>query len=86
MTWFVIPAVKVPTAAHANHTLSLIVLLQYIPRFFLIFPLTQRIVKTTGAITKTAWAGAAYNLLLYILASHLSTAYLPLSACVCECV
>ncbi|KAK6153057.1 hypothetical protein DH2020_012696 [Rehmannia glutinosa] len=28
------------------------------------------IIKTTGFIAKTAWAGAAYNLLLYILASH----------------
>ncbi|XP_024024506.1 probable cyclic nucleotide-gated ion channel 16 [Morus notabilis] len=70
VTWFVIPAVKNPTAAHANHTLSLIVLVQYVPRIFLIFPLNRRIVKTTGAIAKTAWAGAAYNLLLYILASH----------------
>ncbi|XP_030493640.2 probable cyclic nucleotide-gated ion channel 16 [Cannabis sativa] len=70
MIWFVIPAVKNPTAAHANHTLSLIVLVQYVPRFFLIFPLNQRIIKTTGAIAKTAWAGAAYNLLLYNLASH----------------
>ncbi|PON61094.1 Voltage dependent potassium channel [Parasponia andersonii] len=70
VTWFVIPAVKNPTAAHANHTLSLIVLVQYVPRFFLMFPLTRRIVKTTGAIAKTAWAGAAYNLLLYTLASH----------------
>ncbi|KAL5544233.1 hypothetical protein UlMin_008017 [Ulmus minor] len=68
--WFVIPAVKNPTVAHANHTLSLIVLIQYIPRFFLLFPLNRRIVKTTGVIAKTAWAGAAYNLLLYILASH----------------
>ncbi|KAF3437057.1 hypothetical protein FNV43_RR19810 [Rhamnella rubrinervis] len=68
--WFVIPAVRNSTAAHANHTLSLIVLLQYIPRFFLIFPLNRRIAKTTGVITKTAWAGAAYNLILYMLASH----------------
>ncbi|KAE8124188.1 hypothetical protein FH972_019094 [Carpinus fangiana] len=69
--WFVIPAVKNRTAAHANHTLSLIVLLQYVPRFFVIFPLHRRIIKTTGSIAKTAWAGAVYNLLLYILASHI---------------
>lgn len=75
--WFVIPAVRNSTAAHANHTLSLIVLLQYIPRFFLIFPLNRRIAKTTGVIAKTAWAGAAYNLLLYMLASHVRT-YLPI--------
>lgn len=68
--WFVIPAVKSPTASHANHTVALIVLVQYVPRLFLIFPLNRRIIKTTGVIAKTAWTGAAYNMLLYMLASH----------------
>ncbi|CAK9330198.1 unnamed protein product [Citrullus colocynthis] len=68
--WFVIPALKNPSAAHANHTLAFIVLIQYAPRLFVIFPLNRQINKTTGAIAKTAWAGAAYNLLLYLLASH----------------
>ncbi|PSS07802.1 Cyclic nucleotide-gated ion channel like [Actinidia chinensis var. chinensis] len=68
--WFVVPAVKSPTAAHANHNISLIIILQYIPRLFVIFPLNQRIIKTTGVVAKTAWAGAAYNLLLYLLAGH----------------
>ncbi|OWM65386.1 hypothetical protein CDL15_Pgr008976 [Punica granatum] len=68
--WFVIPAIKNPTANHANHMVSLIVLIQYFPRFFLIFPLHSRIVKTTGAIAKTPWTGAAYNLILCTLASH----------------
>ncbi|KAF7135913.1 hypothetical protein RHSIM_Rhsim08G0170300 [Rhododendron simsii] len=68
--WFVIPAVKSPNAAHANHTISLMIILQYIPRLFVIFPLNQRIIKTTGVVAKTAWAGAAYNLLLYLLAGH----------------
>ncbi|EEF44900.1 Cyclic nucleotide-gated ion channel, putative [Ricinus communis] len=68
--WVVIPAARNGRADHANNTLSLIVLIQYIPRLFVIFPLHQRIVKSTGFIAKTAWAGAAYNLLLYMLASH----------------
>ncbi|GMY24893.1 probable cyclic nucleotide-gated ion channel 16 [Fagus crenata] len=68
--WFIIPSVKNATAANANHTLSLIVLIQYVPRFLVIFPLHRHIIKTTGSIAKTAWAGAVYNLLLYILASH----------------
>lgn len=68
--WFVIPAVRSPIVDHTNHTLSLIVLIQYVPRLFLIFPLNQRIIKTTGVVARTAWAGAAYNLLLYMLASH----------------
>ncbi|XVF54152.1 hypothetical protein PTKIN_Ptkin05aG0157800 [Pterospermum kingtungense] len=68
--WFIIPAAKSATAAHANHALSFIVLIQYIPRFFLMFPINRRIIKTTGVVAKTAWSGAAYNLLLYMLASH----------------
>lgn len=72
VTWFVIPAVKNSTAAHNNHTLSLIVLIQYVPRLYVMFPINRRIVKTTGAVAKTAWSGAAYNLLLYMLAGHVS--------------
>ncbi|KAI4342548.1 hypothetical protein MLD38_027165 [Melastoma candidum] len=68
--WLVIPSIKNPTAEHANHMLSLIVLVQYFPRFFLIFPLQRRIIKTTGVIAKTAWTGTAYNLLLFSLAAH----------------
>ncbi|CAI9111067.1 OLC1v1011202C1 [Oldenlandia corymbosa var. corymbosa] len=67
---YVIPATKNRGSGRNNNTLSLIVLLQYIPRLFVIFPLNQRIIKSTGFIAKTAWAGAAYNLLLYMLASH----------------
>ncbi|KAH6774450.1 cyclic nucleotide-gated channel 18 [Perilla frutescens var. hirtella] len=68
--WYVIPATKTEGSGHSNNTLALIVLIQYIPRLFVIFPLNQRIIKTTGFIAKTAWAGAAYNLLLFMLASH----------------
>lgn len=72
--WLVImPASKEASGDdHANNTLALIVLLQYVPRLFVMFPLNNRIIKTTGFIAKTAWAGAAYNLILYMLASHVS--------------
>ena len=71
--WYLIPKRQDGAAAFHNHAISLVILLQYIPRVIIIFPLNQRIVNTTGAVAKTAWAGAAYNLLLYILASHVST-------------
>lgn len=79
MIWFVIPRTQNKTAAYANHTLSLIVLLQYIPRFIQIFPLNQRITKATGAVAKTAWSGAVYNLILFVLTAHVSNkpSYLP---------
>ncbi|OIV89807.1 hypothetical protein TanjilG_29899 [Lupinus angustifolius] len=68
--WFIIPATRSSLADHKNNALALIVLLQYVPRLYLIFPLSSQIIKATGVVTKTAWAGAAYNLLLYMLASH----------------
>ncbi|KAL0393882.1 UNVERIFIED_CONTAM: putative cyclic nucleotide-gated ion channel 14 [Sesamum latifolium] len=68
--WSVLPAIRSTHADHTNNALVLIVLLQYIPRLYLIFPLSSQIIKATGVVTKTAWAGAAYNLLLYMLASH----------------
>lgn len=68
--WFIIPAIRSSSADHTNNTLVLIVLLQYVPRLYLIFPLSSQIIKATGVVTKTAWAGAAYNLVLYMLASH----------------
>ncbi|GAV72563.1 cNMP_binding domain-containing protein/Ion_trans domain-containing protein, partial [Cephalotus follicularis] len=68
--WIIIPATRNSRTDHANKSLTLFLLIQYIPRLFLIFPLNQRIIKTTGVVAKTAWAGAAYNLLLYMLASH----------------
>lgn len=70
--WFIIPAVR---STHAtNNALVLIVLLQYVPRLYLIFPLSSQIIKANGVVTKTAWAGAAYNLALYMLASHVCNA------------
>lgn len=68
--WFIIPAIRNSHADNSNNALALIVLIQYIPRLYVIFPLSSQIIKATGVVTKTAWAGAAYNLLLYMLASH----------------
>ncbi|XP_030448796.1 probable cyclic nucleotide-gated ion channel 14 [Syzygium oleosum] len=68
--WFIIPAIKSSHSDHTTNTLVLIVLLQYVPRLYLIFPLSSQLIKATGVVTKTAWAGAAYNLVLYMLASH----------------
>ncbi|KAJ8566999.1 hypothetical protein K7X08_019207 [Anisodus acutangulus] len=71
---YVIPAANRKGSGHSKSILALIVLIQYVPRLFVIFPLNQQIIKTTGFIAKTAWAGAAYNLLLFTLASHVEGA------------
>ncbi|MED6161667.1 Protein CNGC15a [Stylosanthes scabra] len=43
---------------------------QYLLRLYLIYPLSHEIIKTKGVMMEKAWAGAAYNLMLYMLASH----------------
>ncbi|KAJ6359360.1 hypothetical protein OIU76_000983 [Salix suchowensis] len=49
--------------------LSVLPLPQYVPRFIRIYPLYKE-VATSGIVTETAWAGAAFNLFLYVLGSH----------------
>ncbi|KAH7550438.1 hypothetical protein JRO89_XS13G0191000 [Xanthoceras sorbifolium] len=68
--WFVLPSLSNPSANHTNHTVTLIVLIQYVPRLCVMFPLNRRIIKATGVVARTPWSGAAYNILLYCLASH----------------
>lgn len=55
-----------------KQALRSIILVQYIPRFIRIYPLSQELKRTAGVFAETAWAGAAYYLLLYMLASHVS--------------
>ncbi|CAO2839688.1 unnamed protein product [Amaranthus hypochondriacus] len=70
MIWFIVPALKSATQAHTNHTVALMVLIQFIPRLFVMFPLNRKIVNSTGIAARNAWSGAVYNMLLFILAGH----------------
>ncbi|TYJ33549.1 hypothetical protein E1A91_A05G110400v1 [Gossypium mustelinum] len=70
LIWIVIPNLRGSTMTNTKNVLRFIIIFQYLPRLFLIFPLSSQIVKATGVVTETAWAGAAYNLILYMLASH----------------
>ncbi|KAM1803791.1 hypothetical protein ACFX12_029732 [Malus domestica] len=70
LIWIVIPTLRGSTVTNTKNFLRFIIIFQYIPRLFLIFPLSSQIVKATGVVTEKAWAGAAYNLMLYMLASH----------------
>lgn len=54
----------------AKGLLKLVIFMQCMPRMFRIYPLYKEVTRTSGIITETAWAGAAFNLLLYLLASH----------------
>lgn len=50
--------------------LVIIVCVQYIPRFVRFIPLSSELKKSQGVFAETAWAGAAYYLLWFMLASH----------------
>ncbi|KAK3128583.1 hypothetical protein QOZ80_6BG0463710 [Eleusine coracana subsp. coracana] len=70
IVWSVVPAIKYSSYEHDNDMLVLIALFQYVLRLCLIFSLNNKMIKVTGVFAKTAWRGAAYNLLLYMIASH----------------
>ncbi|KAI3997369.1 hypothetical protein MKX01_003172 [Papaver californicum] len=70
LLWAVIPNLSGVPMTSTKNVLRFSIIFQFIPRLFLIFPLSSQIVKATGVVTKTEWAGAAYNLMLYMLASH----------------
>ncbi|KAJ8440660.1 hypothetical protein Cgig2_031077 [Carnegiea gigantea] len=57
----------------SNGLLKTVVFSQYAPRLFRIYPLYKEVTRTSGIITETAWASAAFNLFLYMLASHYET-------------
>ncbi|KAK4400610.1 Cyclic nucleotide-gated ion channel 18 [Sesamum angolense] len=67
--WGIMPWTLTRSSASVNHALTFLIILQYIPRLIVIFPLNHRIIKHTGVVA-SAWTGAAYNLILYLLASH----------------
>nr|GMC77791.1 putative cyclic nucleotide-gated ion channel 8 [Ipomoea batatas] len=55
-----------------KRALVLLVILQSIPRFFRFLPLTSDLKKTSGVFAETAWLGAAYYMLWFMLASHIT--------------
>lgn len=72
MVWRFLLRSKGSDVLATKQALLFIVLLQYVPRFFRMVPLTSELKRTAGVFAETAWAGAAYYLLLYMLASHVS--------------
>lgn len=56
----------------AKIVLLVIIICQYVPRLLRIIPLYLQITRSAGILTETAWAGAAFNLIIYMLASHVS--------------
>ncbi|KAK9280067.1 hypothetical protein L1049_013752 [Liquidambar formosana] len=70
LLWVIFPRLQGPTITYRKNILLFVIVFQYIPRLILIYPLSSQIAKATGVVTKTSWAGAVYNLSLFMLASH----------------
>ncbi|KAK8654482.1 hypothetical protein V6N13_128450 [Hibiscus sabdariffa] len=66
----IIPALRGPVSLVTKELLKSIIFCQYVPRIIRIIPLFNEVTSTSGILTETAWAGAALNLFLYMLASH----------------
>lgn len=72
MNWMIIPYSDGSATGNLKIVLRIIPLSQYLLRFFLLYPLSSKILKDTGKMTETAWVGAAYNMLLFYIASNVS--------------
>lgn len=71
-----IPTLRGSNKISAKNFLRCSIISQFLLRMCLLFPISSQIIKTAGVVVGAAWAGAAYNLLLYMLASHVSTSLL----------
>ncbi|KNA09522.1 hypothetical protein SOVF_152890 [Spinacia oleracea] len=71
----IIPRLSGFRSANTKNLLKFIVVFQYVPRILRVFPLYKEVTRTSGILTETAWASAAFNLLLYMLASHVAGAF-----------
>ncbi|CAK9165783.1 unnamed protein product [Ilex paraguariensis] len=66
----IIPSLDGPIPLATKDLLKFVIFVQYVPRLIRIYPLYKEVTRTSGIFTETAWAGAAFNLFLYMLASH----------------
>ncbi|KAK7814691.1 putative cyclic nucleotide-gated ion channel 10, partial [Quercus suber] len=70
-----IPKIKSQAPLIVKQRLEFVIFAQYVPRITRLYPLYMEVKRTSGILTQTAWAGAAYNLFLYMLASHVVGAF-----------
>ncbi|KAI4328903.1 hypothetical protein L6164_021220 [Bauhinia variegata] len=73
---FIIPKLKEGSLPFvAKELLKYVILVQYVPRLVRIIPLFKEVTRTSGILTETAWAGAVFNLFVYMLGSHVVGAF-----------
>ncbi|KAJ8748558.1 hypothetical protein K2173_003459 [Erythroxylum novogranatense] len=71
----ILPRLSGPVSLVAKNMLKFVIFNQYVPRLIRLHPLSKEVTSTSGILTETAWAGAVFNLLLYMLASHIFGAF-----------
>ncbi|KAK3408738.1 hypothetical protein EUGRSUZ_J00911 [Eucalyptus grandis] len=72
LVWAIIPNLGGSVTIQTRNVLLFIIFIQQVPRIFLLLPLRLEIINASGALTEKAWAGAAYNLLIYMLYAHVA--------------
>ncbi|KAL6893560.1 hypothetical protein ACP4OV_007658 [Aristida adscensionis] len=73
--WRFLTRKKDTDVLQTKDSLQWIVCAQYVPRVVRIYPLSSELKRTSGVFAETAYAGAAYYLLWYLLASHIVGAF-----------
>ncbi|ESW33370.1 hypothetical protein PHAVU_001G063700 [Phaseolus vulgaris] len=71
----IIPKMSGFKSLNTKNLLKFVVFFQYVPRLLRVIPLYREVTRASGILTETAWAGAAFNLFLYMLASHVVGAF-----------
>ncbi|KAI3818509.1 hypothetical protein L1987_12318 [Smallanthus sonchifolius] len=66
----IIPNLDGPTSFSKGSLLKFIIFSQYVPRVIQTSLFYQKVTKVSGFLIEKAWAGAAFNFFLYVLASH----------------
>ncbi|KAL8138667.1 hypothetical protein V2J09_004668 [Rumex salicifolius] len=74
VVWEFLARSEVHEVLATKRALRNVVFTQYLPRFLRFYPLTSDLKKTAGVFAESAWAGAAYYLLWYLLSSHIAGA------------
>ncbi|XP_030526571.1 protein CNGC15b-like [Rhodamnia argentea] len=74
LIWAIIPGLGGSITIQTKNVLLFIIFIQHVPRILLLLPLRSEIINASGALTERAWAGAAFNLLIYMLYAHIAGA------------
>ncbi|GAB2285115.1 hypothetical protein Dimus_019569 [Dionaea muscipula] len=71
LVWLLIPKV----GGNSEVDLRFIIFLQYLCRLYSMYPLSMRTLNATGVMSETSWLRAAYHILLFYVAAHVSGAW-----------